>query len=244
MPLINCLVQNDEAELLMVESEMTLVKAMDSVSLIKLENMLGRRNIIKAITALLMRLSDNFNMKGKFNTSQSAILAVDLFDIFGHETLEDVMLMFKYVRQGRIGDGKDFKLDGQTVFHKWVPEYLSLKSEQRELQYMKTKGEKNGMSNFKWQKGQSEKIETSEKEVTFREGLGTRMAKAYATQNQSINPDVLKKREVMIEAMKTVIPKQSLISLMSYIKVWKDDPNRDNEVLKIVESEIHSRHKI
>jgi hypothetical protein len=32
--------------------------------------------------------------------------------------------MLKQARQGIIGDGKDYKLDGQNVLTKWFPEYL------------------------------------------------------------------------------------------------------------------------
>ena len=35
--------------------------------------------------------------------------------------------MLKQVRQGIIGDGKDYKIDGQNVLTKWMPEYLDKK---------------------------------------------------------------------------------------------------------------------
>jgi len=120
------------AELIQFESNLSLESAMEGTSLIKLSRTLEKKDVIKAITYLTTRLADNFNVGKKFSVEQSAIMAMDLFEMLGHETLEDIVLMFKYARQGRIGDGKDFKLDSQTVFHKWIPEYLEMKAELRE----------------------------------------------------------------------------------------------------------------
>lgn len=139
MPLINCLATQDDAELLIIESDLTIAKAMNSTSIQKVGKIIEKRNVVKAITYLTLRLAENFNMKGKFNESQAAILSIDLYEIFGYETLEDVVLMYKLARQGKIGDGKDFKLDGQTVLHKWVPAYLELKAIERENQHQNRK---------------------------------------------------------------------------------------------------------
>jgi hypothetical protein len=46
--------------------------------------------------------------------------------------------MLKQVRQGIIGDGKDYKLDGQNVLAKWFPEYLDKKYIEVERQNKKT----------------------------------------------------------------------------------------------------------
>ncbi|MEM1337292.1 MAG: hypothetical protein AAGF96_06055 [Bacteroidota bacterium] len=141
MSLISCLGSNDQVSLLEVESELTVSSAMNSSHLMKLTPIIGKKNIVKAITYLTLRLAESFNMKGKFNETQAAILAIDLFDIFQYETLEDVVLMYKLARQGKIGDGMDFKLDGQTVLHKWVPAFLELKAIERENQHQSKKDE-------------------------------------------------------------------------------------------------------
>ena len=74
---------------------------------------------------------DSFNVGQKINDDQSVTLAIDLLEVFGHENLEDVVLMFKLARQGRIG-GKIFRIDNQVVFSEWVPAYLELKAIERE----------------------------------------------------------------------------------------------------------------
>ena len=141
MPLIECLVNNNELRLIGIESSLSVGAAMESVHIRNLDRYIGKPNIVKAITYLTLRFAENFNMRGNFDAVQAAILANDLFDVFGYETLEDVVMMYKLARQGRIGDGKDFKLDGQTVMHKWVPTYLELKAIERENRHQTRKDE-------------------------------------------------------------------------------------------------------
>ena len=60
---------------------------------------------------------------------QVQILAGDLYEKFKHDTLEDVILMFKMARQGDFG--KVYKLDNFEVMD-WANRYLEKKSEERE----------------------------------------------------------------------------------------------------------------
>jgi hypothetical protein len=137
--LINILVRKNEGELAYLENELTIPQALEGTSLKKLIKIIDQKNTVKALVFLTTRLSDNFNVGKKFTEEQAIVMAFDLIEVFGYETLEDVVLMFKYARQGKIGDGKDFKLDSQTVFHKWIPEYLNLKAEHRENEHIKIK---------------------------------------------------------------------------------------------------------
>jgi len=139
--LLSYLVNKSNGSLALFEIDLTIEKALNGTSLLKLSKSIEKINVITAITYLTIRLADNFNVGKKFTTDQSAVMALDLFEVFGYETLEDVVLMFKYARQGKIGDGKDFKLDSQTVFHKWIPDYLNLKAEFRENEHKKIKSD-------------------------------------------------------------------------------------------------------
>ena len=127
MQLIDCLVSHKETELLLFEKELSLIKAIDGTNLKKVEKTIGVINLIKAICFLLNRFSSSFNVGKSINENQSAILASDIVEKYPYETIEDVVLMLKQVRQGIIGDGKDFKLDGQNVLAKWMPDYLDRK---------------------------------------------------------------------------------------------------------------------
>ena len=127
MQLMQCLASNNEVGLIVFEKNLSLANAIDGTKLKKLEKGIGEINTITAICYLLNRFNSTFNVGKSLSSSQSALLASDIVEKYPYETIEDVVLMLKQVRQGVIGDGKDFKLDGQNVLAKWFPEYLDKK---------------------------------------------------------------------------------------------------------------------
>lgn len=127
MQLMQCLASNDEVGLIVFEKNLTVSNAIDGTKLRKLEKEVGEVNTITAICYLLNRFNANFNVGKSLTTQQSATLASDIVEKYPYETIEDIVLMLKQVRQGIIGDGKDFKLDGQNVLAKWMPDYLDRK---------------------------------------------------------------------------------------------------------------------
>lgn len=127
MQLMQCLASNDEVGLIVFEKNLTISNAIDGIKLRKLEKEVGEVNTITAICYLLNRFNANFNVGKSLTTQQSATLASDIVEKYPYETIEDIVLMLKQVRQGIIGDGKDFKLDGQNVLAKWMPDYLDRK---------------------------------------------------------------------------------------------------------------------
>ena len=104
----------------------------DGTNIKKLEKVVGEIATITAICYLLNRFNASFNVGKSLTQQQSALLASDIVEKYPYETIEDVVLMLKQVRQGIIGDGKDFKLDGQNVLVKWFPEYLDRKYDELE----------------------------------------------------------------------------------------------------------------
>ena len=173
MQLIDCLVSHKETELLLFEKELSLIKAIDGTNLKKVEKTIGVINLIKAICFLLNRFSSSFNVGKSINENQSAILASDIVEKYPYETIEDVVLMLKQVRQGIIGDGKDFKIDGQNVLAKWFPEYLDKKYIEVERQNQKlnetTKEESNAVelyyAKLRKQKSDKEKRIAAENQI-------------------------------------------------------------------------------
>lgn len=127
MQLMQCLASNDEVGLIVFEKNLTVSNAIDGTKLRKLEKEVGEVNTITAICYLLNRFNANFNVGKSLTIQQSATLASDIVEKYPYETIEDIVLMLKQVRQGIIGDGKDFKLDGQNVLAKWMPDYLDRK---------------------------------------------------------------------------------------------------------------------
>lgn len=170
---MQCLADNNEVELIVFEKNLTLSSAIDGTNLKKLEREIGEVNTITAICYLINRFNSNFNFGKSLSIQQSALLASDLVEKYPYETIEDVVLMLKQVRQGIIGDGKDYKLDGQNVLTKWMPEYLDKKYEEVERQQkiiiQKSDDNNNAVSIFyakrKAQKLAEEKIKLAELEI-------------------------------------------------------------------------------
>lgn len=124
---MQCLASENQVELLILEKNLNFDKAINGTKIQKLERTLGEINIAKVLTYLLMRFSEGFNVGKNLSKSQAPMIAIDIMEKYPYETIEDVVLMLKQVRQGIIGDGKDYKLDGQNILNKWFPEYLDRK---------------------------------------------------------------------------------------------------------------------
>lgn len=239
MQLIKCLASNNTSELIHFESDLTITSAMEGVRLNKLSSLIEKKNVIKAITYLTARLAENFNVGKKFTVNQASIMAVDLFEMFGYETLEDVVLMFKYARQGRIGDGKDFKLDSQTVFHKWIPEYLELKAIERENQHNKQKGLNNSLP--KWSPEDAKKFNVSDKKETLTtkpSGLGERTRDKLGT--QKISPIV--NRQNYLKALANEASKAPIANLKNVLEYFKSKGN-EQDAVEVVQKELNQRQK-
>jgi hypothetical protein len=127
MQLMQCLVSQDQVELLILEKNMNLEKAIEGTKIKSLEKSLGEINLVKVVTYLLMRFSESFNVGKNITNNQAPLIAIDIIEKYPYETIEDLVLMLKQARQGIIGDGRDYKLDGQNILNKWFPEYLEKK---------------------------------------------------------------------------------------------------------------------
>jgi len=125
--LMRCLGSDNDVELTVFEKNLKIENAINGTNLKKLEKEIGEINTITAVCYLLTRFNSNFNFGRSLTDAQAALLASDIVEKYPYETIEDVVLMLKQVRQGIIGDGKDYKLDGQNVLTKWFPEYLEKK---------------------------------------------------------------------------------------------------------------------
>jgi hypothetical protein len=166
--LMHCLASNDEVGLIVFEKNLSLSNAIDGTKLCKLEKVVGEINTITAICYLLNRFNSNFNVGKSLTKQQSALLASDIVEKYPYETIEDVVLLLKQVRQGILGDGKDYKLDGQNVLAKWFPEYLEKKyiefERQKKKENLISENEKDIRSNAVYQFYEKRKAEKAQKE--------------------------------------------------------------------------------
>ena len=231
------LAENNLPDFTGLEMGMTLSKGIDGTSLRTLSKNINPINITKSIAFLINRFNDSFNAKGKLTPEQIATMSVDLFEVFKYESLEDVVLMFKMARIGKIGDGKDFKLDSQTVFHKFVPQYLEFKAIERENQHSKSKKNQNFE---KWDKADIEKFKVSTEKKTVTESLGNRM-KEKLDAPETTTP--LQDRSVYLLKMKAEVKNQSTDSLKNYI-IHNDikSKNFDSAIFEMVEKELDTRN--
>lgn len=148
--MIASLARQDSKSLANFESKLTLPMAMNHGTLLRnLERTQDRELLLKCLSYIIIRSMDFFNVGQKINDDQSVMLAMDLMEVFGYENLEDVVLMFKYARQGKLG-GKIFRIDGHVVINEWVPAYLELKAIEREKQWNHTKSEMNNVLKSEW----------------------------------------------------------------------------------------------
>lgn len=163
---MQCLVSQDQVELLILEKNMNLQKAIDGTKIKNLEKSLGEINMVKVVTYLLLRFSESFNVGKNISNTQAPMIAIDIIEKYPYETIEDIVLLLKQVRQGSIGDGKDYKLDGQNILNKWIPEYLDKKYtefERMKKQEHVVSADKNAVEQF-YEKRRLEVIKKEQKE--------------------------------------------------------------------------------
>lgn len=128
----------DSLTLAHVESDLTVGLALNGTLISTLSKSMVKNDLIKALSVIILRGCESFNIKGNLTEGQALLLAIDFTELYKHETIEDVMLMFRLVRQGVIG-GKVWRIDSQIILGEWMPAYLDLKSEEREKRVEKTK---------------------------------------------------------------------------------------------------------
>jgi hypothetical protein len=174
---MQCLASQNEVALLIIEKNLTITKAIDGTKLSSLQKAVGEINVAKVITYFLIRFSEGFNVGKNITSTQASMIAIDIMEKYPYETIEDILLMLKQVRQGMIGDGKDYKVDGQNILgkDKWMDQYLDKKYAEVEIlnkkqseQYSK-QNENNAVEQFyakqRAQKAEKEKRQKAEKEI-------------------------------------------------------------------------------
>lgn len=140
---ITCLNNKQEAnkELVLLESELTIQKCLESCLLINLEGkIMPKKQIIAAVRFAIIQCAKVFKFSENMELDVATFMAADLVDVFKYESFEDIILMLKMVRQGKLGSNKG-RLDNDTLFNVFVPVYLELKASEREKQKQNEKAE-------------------------------------------------------------------------------------------------------
>jgi len=132
--LIQCLVDEDSTGIAIRERGLTIASTFQS----KLIKTYEPRKIAKATAALIMRVSNSFNISNALREDQVTTLVFDLLDKYPTETLEDFAICFRMARRGEFGTVYN-GLDSQRVFE-WMHKYLELKAMERERNNKKQQG--------------------------------------------------------------------------------------------------------
>lgn len=161
--------------------------------------------------------------------SQATLLASDLLNYFKHESLEDIVLMFKMIRQGELGSGKG-RLDHDVIFNIFVPAYLEKKAEARERQIRNEKSQYNApveeMSDYAKQK-----FEELSKKLS-------------ANRQQEATPPVVNHHQIWINNLKNSVKNLSLEELYIELgKVKEKDYTLFGEAYDIYKAEIELRNQ-
>lgn len=90
------------------------------------------------VKVLVKRFLDSFGFSTKHSEIQVETFTADILDNFKYESLQDIILFLKMARQGKLGaTGRG--VDSNLIVGEWMPKYLEIKAEEREMSYSKTK---------------------------------------------------------------------------------------------------------
>lgn len=228
--LINTIKSENRMMLATIEAGLTISTAADGTLLRTLQHQ-NEEEILTVVVFLIKKMNDGFSLppEKKLNVAQIYDLAVDLLDVFGYETLEDLTLMLKMVRQGKIG-GVIHRFDGNIVLSQWVPAYLDLKAEHHEAKHALMKKQLHEAVTVT---NEPDEVPEDQKAI-YREKLATlvkelthdRLQKraAYFKLNNTLKTDLQR----YIASLRNV----SLDSLTKYEEKLKDDKNIHDDFKK------------
>jgi hypothetical protein len=94
------------------------------------------------VKILVDRFLDSFGFSTKLTPAQVEVLTVDVLETFAYESLEDIILFLKMIRQGKFGT-TNRGVDSNLILGEWLPKYLDLKADLREQNLIKENNERN-----------------------------------------------------------------------------------------------------
>lgn len=156
---MQCLEKGDALELVKIERSLTIEKCVSAPLLINQKS--NESELIKSVFMIVKRFNDLVNVSKKMNEDQMIALSSDLFERFGGESLDDILLFFKMARNGEFGDL--YRLDSIVILS-WVPKYLNKKIEafhedRINRENIRLRSENDAVSNHEYSEKSKEKLE-------------------------------------------------------------------------------------
>lgn len=173
---MQCLEKGDPFELVKIERSLTIEKCVSAPLLINQKS--NESELIKSVFMIVKRFNDLVNVSKKMNEDQMIALSSDLFERFGGESLDDILLFFKMARNGEFGDL--YRLDSIVILS-WVPKYLDKKIEafhekRVDEENIRFRAENDAVKNHEYSEKSKEKLEELSKMLkttTIRRNIGT-----------------------------------------------------------------------
>ena len=130
-----------EIKLISLELSLTIDKTLDkpNIRTVFRGNEAIAFNVIETMVA---RFLESFGFSNKPSPNQIEMIAVDAFEKFSYESLEDIILFFKMARSGDFGTTKR-GVDSNLIFGEWFTMYLERKSIRREENHTRDKNKRN-----------------------------------------------------------------------------------------------------
>lgn len=95
----------------------------------------GEPAVMAALDIQITRLAASINVKHNLTSMQIRQMVSDVLEKYKHESIEDILLVFKRARQGDFSKKQPiYQLDQQTIFG-WIDQHMEEKSIERERMY-------------------------------------------------------------------------------------------------------------
>ena len=226
-----CLINSNDLtlEIVSLETELSIPKCLNLPSIAQIKKELPAKTLIRSVREIVMNTARTFKFSENMDLGQATILATDLMDYFRDESLEDIVLMFKMIRQGDLGSGKG-RLDHDVIFTLFVPNYLLKKAEIREKQ----------IQNEKMKKEREPIKHSAYAEKKFAELADMLSVNRIYSEDES--KPVVNHHQIWINNLKNTVKNLSLSELKKELEsAKKSDHAIFGEAVKIYQSEIEMR---
>lgn len=225
---------NIERDIILHESKLTLEETLAAKNIRHLidTQKASSQSVLMALTYLVMRANKKESIYKEMDDDTCFALAVDLLEVFQYDSVQDVSLMFKLSRMGKlkIDPMSKKKAFYQKVLTDYVPAYFELKTRLREERHEENK---KNLSPESWTPENLKKLRALIKEVAPKK----KRSPEFINRNSS-----LENQAAFYSELKQDVKRTSTPMLKSFIERWSKD-NSMKEYVPILEDEFKSRKK-
>lgn len=209
--------------LLTIQEEVSFEKTLTAPVIKAIETKMGRPVLIKLVCAVLKLFADSLNITQTLSALQVYELAQLWIEQYPTDTLKDLILCLKRVKQGKYGKIYN-RIDIEVISEFWTA-YLNDKAEYRESQWLNMKAKE--ASNEKQMLGQ---ISTHAPETA-------KMIKSMVRPTPAIAPPKLTTHEQYLNDLSERLPFASEEELFNLRKECQGAGPAMNDIISLIEKE-------